>query len=1161
MDENNFDLVSRSMPILRAFVKRQTELINVYRNALEQLSTEAASGQVTGIQAALAQIDALQASHQSLKEQISDLHTRLAESASEREHLHQRLVHLAPIATLYDALLAQGRLPSIIGEDPNSSAKALLEFPDLKRQFDDAKVYISSLEEALQHKEAELIDHQRMLAYIHHSISYRLFVRPIWKIRQFLLPDGSGRAKLYFQARQLPRRLRHGYRLPETVTSLQQPQDQAPRPVESPSRVPPPKAWHVSARQKPKKTRPTELNIARGSNIVFTIVSKNYLANARALAESIRAVHPKLPVVTILVDEIDGYFDPSREPFQTLLASDLGIPRWPHFSMKYDIMELNTAVKPYAIQYLMEKFDAKRVIYFDPDILVYSPLDHIFKLLSDHLCVLTPHITSPLNDDLSPSEIDFLKVGTYNLGFFAISQNGDWKGLLRWWQDRLYENCTREVERGLFVDQHWMDLVPSLFASAYVLRDPEYNVAYWNLSHRQLEFSRDGYTVSGRPLCFFHFSGFSVNNPKAVSKHQNRFRFDNLNDATRACYLDYRQRLLHYGFDKTSKYPYAYSHFDNGVPITDILRICLRNWDSKGEIWPDPYVLGSPDCFLAWATTPGTIPPYSILSPYALTLYKARADLISAFPEIQTHVETNFASWFVLQRLPDDIFAPAYTDPVRYALDHGSSEKPVTSKLSLPPRRERLARAIRYFRNYPSQVKPYLPPEAFTEPSVQFTGPTNTYGQTRNALQRAGILRASKRILGMRLVMTAREYFKVAPLMHSSGSASTVDHVPEATYGVTVVGYLRAETGVGQIARNLISCLKAVKFPVAGHVLSVGNVYRQRDESMNELTASANHFVQLFAVNADQATIVHASLGDNYYDSHYNIGYWFWELSDFPEIWKDSFEIYDEIWVATRFVQEAIQAKTSKPVVCIPPAISVDLPEQFSRAQFGLKENEFVVLFIFDALSVVERKNPWAVIRAMEAAFTKDELRSKVRLVIKVTNLDRVPENNRLRSEIAGVNGILIDSYLDRIEVNALISHCDIYISLHRSEGYGLTMAEAMYLGKPVIGTAYSGNIDFMNDENSYLVPYKLVELGKPYPPYEAHNVWAEADVQVAARHLREIYDDPESADARREAAGRFIREYYSLKARGEKVAERLNDIHTKYFNSKADADGYETRH
>jgi glycosyltransferase involved in cell wall biosynthesis len=424
-----------------------------------------------------------------------------------------------------------------------------------------------------------------------------------------------------------------------------------------------------------------------------------------------------------------------------------------------------------------------------------------------------------------------------------------------------------------------------------------------------------------------------------------------------------------------------------------------------------------------------------------------------------------------------------------------------------------------------------------------------------------GILRVSKRIIGMRLVMTAREYFNNAPGLPFNGSISKADVTPEITYGATVVGYLRAETGVGQIARNLISSLRSVEFPVNGYALTVGDIYRQHDESMNGLISQADRFVQIFAVNADQATVVRTYLGDNFYRRHYNIGYWFWELSDFPEIWKAAFEIYDEIWVATKFVQDTIQAKSPKSVYCIPPAILVNLPEKSSREMFGLNDGDFVVLFVFDALSVVERKNPWAVIRAFESAFTEDERRSNVRLVIKVTNLDRVSEADQLRAEVARVNGLLIETYLDRLEVNALINHCDVYISLHHAEGYGLTMAEAMYLGKPVIGTAYSGNADFMNDDNSYPVPYRIVELGRTYPPYEAHNVWAEPDIDTAARYLREIYEDPESAKIKGEAAARFIRAHYSLEARGEKIASRLNDIHTQVFASTTNADGHEARY
>lgn len=878
--------------------------------------------------------------------------------------------------------------------------------------------------------------------------------------------------------------------------------------------------------------------------------------------ESIRLIHPDLPLVTVLVDQIDGYFDPATEPFQTLLASDLGIPRWIHFSMKYDIMELNTAVKPYAIQYLMEKFDAARVIYFDPDILVYNPLSRIFDVLTTQLCVLTPHITSPLNDNFSPSEIDFLRVGTYNLGFFALSKQGDWRGLLRWWQDRLYENCTREVDRGLFVDQHWMDLVPSLFADVYVLRDAGYNVAYWNLSHRELTFSAEkGYLVNGVPLVFFHFSGFSIKHPEAVSKHQNRFRFDNLNDATRNCYLDYRQRLIDQKFEETSNFPYAYGRFDNNVPITDLLRICLRNHDSRGEKWANPYHYDSPDGFLMWAVTPGKLPQYRYLSPYAITLYKTRPDLRAAFPSLENQNELAFATWFIEQHQPADVFSATYVEPIRDAISKGGITSAVVSREVITQSwYERLIHAARYYKNYPTKVKPYLPPEAFTHISVHYQGPNNIYGQTRNALRRLGILRAVKRMVGLRLVMTVREYFSgassapveaplpsFAPLINPISEAEIAS---EVVYGVTVLGYLRAETGVGQIARDIIMSLNDVQFPVTGYVLSSGDAYRQQDASTSSLTGRVNHFVQLFNVNADQTLVVRESLGANFYQNHYNIGYWFWELSSFPDLWRDAFESYDEIWVATKFVQKAIQAVSPKPVLCIPPAISVKLPEQSNRARFGLADDDFVVLFIFDALSIVERKNPWAVLQAFELAYTEQERKSKVRLVIKSTNLGQVPEGNPLHAEITRLHGRLMDDYLDRLEVNALISLCDVYISLHRSEGFGLTMAEAMYLGKPVIATAYSGNVDFMNEENSYLVPFNLVPLGKPYPPYQAHEVWANPDIRAAAYYLREIYEDYDSAKAKGAKAAQYIRQHYNFQTRGEKIAARLNLIHAKHFQT-----------
>ena len=138
------------------------------------------------------------------------------------------------------------------------------------------------------------------------------------------------------------------------------------------------------------------------ATIVCTIVSKNYLSYARVLMRSVKEHHPELQLVTLLVDRIDGYFRPEEEPFHTILADDLNIPDWDHFSMKYDIIELNTAVKPYFLEVLFDRFEARNVIYFDPDILVYQRLDALLALLERFSVVLTPHILEPLNDDCSP---------------------------------------------------------------------------------------------------------------------------------------------------------------------------------------------------------------------------------------------------------------------------------------------------------------------------------------------------------------------------------------------------------------------------------------------------------------------------------------------------------------------------------------------------------------------------------------------------------------------------------------------------------------------------------------------------------------------------------------------------------------------------------------
>ncbi|KAB2860412.1 MAG: group 1 glycosyl transferase, partial [Anaerolineae bacterium] len=328
--------------------------------------------------------------------------------------------------------------------------------------------------------------------------------------------------------------------------------------------------------------------IPPNATIACTIISKNYLAAARTLVNSLRQFHDNIYPVVLLVDIIEDDFDPSAENFHTMLAQDLGIPRWSHFAMKYDIMELNTAVKPYLLEALFDRFEAQKVIYFDPDIVIYHQLDDLLTLLDEHGVVLTPHLLDPLNDDFSPSELNILQAGTFNLGFIALARKYQWRELLQWWQKRLYNNCTREIDKGMFVDQHWADLMPSLYDGVYILRNPGYNLAYWNFKTRDLQHGPDGYYVDSpeNPLIFFHFSGFSVDNLDAVSKHQDRFVMSQLNGAYHQIFADYRQRLLDNDYHNTRKLPYFYGKFSDGVPIPDILRICLRMQDIDGQRWP-----------------------------------------------------------------------------------------------------------------------------------------------------------------------------------------------------------------------------------------------------------------------------------------------------------------------------------------------------------------------------------------------------------------------------------------------------------------------------------------------------------------------------------------------------------------------------------------------
>ena len=273
----------------------------------------------------------------------------------------------------------------------------------------------------------------------------------------------------------------------------------------------------------------------------------------------------------------------------------------------------------------------------------------------------------------------------------------------------------------------------------------------------------------------------------------------------------------------------------------------------------------------------------------------------------------------------------------------------------------------------------------------------------------------------------------------------------------------------------------------------------------------------------------------------YRIAYWYWEFDSVPASWADIAAGVDEVWAATEFVAKGLRERLRIPVRTLFPGVRLGAYQRRDKKYFGIEEGTFAFLFNFHMNSVMERKNPLGLIKAFKAAFGPEE---PVSLVLKTMFGHHNPDQlQQLHDAAAGARIKVINEMYTPDEVLSLTDACDAYISLHRSEGLGLTMAEAMLMGKPVIATNYSGNVDFMNETNSLLVPYELVRLGRSIPPYDADLLWAEPSIEHAAAAMRRLVDEPDWArdlGAKAKASAEAI---LSVETAGKRVAQRLAEI------------------
>lgn len=787
--------------------------------------------------------------------------------------------------------------------------------------------------------------------------------------------------------------------------------------------------------------------LAKDGLAFFTICSNNYVSMAGIFVNSVLVHHPEADVYLCLADTLVD--DPTFYPHgcKVIPASGLDIPEFDAFSFRYDVMEFNTALKPFMFRHLLA-LDYGAVLYFDPDIEIFHRLDGVTSALEDGASfVLTPHICRPAEGTAFPDDIGIMRAGTYNLGFLGVGKGEEADSILRWWSRRLQYQCINDQPGGIFVDQKFMDLVPGFASDVRIVRDTTLNVAYWNLTQRALSRAGDTWLVDGRPLGFFHYSGFDPRNMTRLSKYTDGFREACISEDLQALMQHYADRLLSRGHGTIPAGLYAYGKFRSGTVISEFLRKRFR------------------EDHLTWADN-----PFESFEEYlnSTTATRWTGAASACITNLMMSLREN-EPWL------RETFKPEKPDSARAYID--------------------------WFVNH---AEPLVGDPRLVEPIAERLGEISR------------------------------------PLRHSPTQSEV--GAPE----VDVIGYLRLALGLGEAGRLTLRSLAEAGVKARGLAVSLNSASNANDSSCASLlTERSVAPIQVFSVNADQVEQVIEHLGDGLRSDSYRIITPFWELSNLPEAWVGAFDRMDEVWAPTRFIQTMLTRRLDKPIFRMPLMLEFVPPAPMARSRFNLPRDRFLFFFAFDYFSFLERKNPLAVVEAFRRAFRRANPEASVALVLKTLNSEIVPDHARgLQDTLQDdPDVILIERTLSRPETLALIDACDAVISLHRSEGLGLLIAEAMVLGKPAISTDYSATTELVSPETGYPVDYRLIPVRDGDYPFHDGQHWADADVDHAAWQMRQVFKGGTNVACRVAAARAHLHANYGQAAVSARQAARLRKI------------------
>lgn len=821
---------------------------------------------------------------------------------------------------------------------------------------------------------------------------------------------------------------------------------------------------------------------------VLTISAWNNYGFVQAFFDAVIQSNPSITCRVWVVADTPTFPDlitqtVNSQKFQIVTVKELStISSFPieELAFKFDLVEFSTTIKPLAFLYLFQVMHVKYALYFDNDVWITHSLLDLISILSQKLTVITPHISIPIPEDgKHQRDINILKAGVLNFGFVSFTNHPKSIEFISWWYERLRYYGYVALDKGMHFDQNWGHFIFVFFNSDefYVIRDPRYNIAYWNLHYTgtnlYLHHEEGRPYLSNQPVIFMHLSGVSLFEEydlNTISRHQNRYSLQNfpLLENVLTTYIKY---VTSFDVEKYRKIPYGYNYFSDKslipsivkqyyVLISDVvnvfepnpleIRIEAKNYFESLK-FEDPFLVSdwlplhssqttgqtsSEAHMIGQSDSPRTFAEFLLGGPYNFIvdlngayyfselehiIYRQRKDLQHVFPDPFGANYWDFKHWF------------SASVPAEYNI-------------------------------------------------------------------RGGLLD-----MWRRKVNKASRIAKLGPTR-------------EKLFGVNVIGWHNGMFGVGISAAMMFNNLLVAGADVRATYLYGASVHKHIKGRIPEVyvTRSPTKPINIFVANADNTQFLHEVYPEPLWRRHYNIGVWAWELDIFPSEWMPYLNHFDEIWVPSTFVQKSIQtsplySKYPTPIHVFPFGYSQEKALEASRNPISknilqtipntinIPANIFLFFAVFDYYSVFERKNPLAIIKAFQDAFPINE-NHPVMLVIKTSKPEKLFKNerNKLLNSLNNDKRIhLIEKIISDNEMKLLFRRMDCYVSLHRSEGYGINILEAMLAGIPTIATDYGGNADFFSADPiirqvHYPISYDLITVDstissteEEYNPYK----------------------------------------------------------------------------